>query len=151
PFPGYCSHPMDKAWKAECPIAHERPEGDEITDATKKIAAEAKLQPNVLASLKAELERRRKLAAPKQQVLQNAIEALTLARERHQRELEKLKAPAQEAARIEALLASFRRACADLEAWDVELKDLKRDKEALDTKLAELTTHHKKLLEQFGN
>ena len=151
PFPGYCSHPIDKAWKAECPIAQERPKEDEITDATQKIAAQAKPQPTALAGLKTELERRRKLATPKQQALQNAMGALTLARERHQKELEKLKAPAQEAAKIEALLASFRKACADLVAWDVELKDLKRDKEALDAKLTELTTHHKKLLAQFGS
>ena len=79
-----------------------------------------------------------------------ANRALTLARERHQKELEKLKAPAQEAARIEALLASYRKACGDLAEWDEELKDLKRDKEALDAKLTELTKHHKKLLDQFG-
>jgi hypothetical protein len=147
PFPGYCSHPMDKAWKAKCPIAHERPKEDEITDVTKKIAAETK--PTALAGLKAELERRRKLAAPKKQALQNVVGALTLARERHQKELEKLKAPAQEAAKIEALLASYRKACADLAAWDEELKTLKRDKETLDAKLTELTTHHRKLLDQF--
>ena len=150
PFPGYCSHPMDKAWKAECPIAHERPKEDEITDTTKKLAVDSQTEAAKLASLKTELERRRKLAAPKYQALQTAMGTLTLARERHQRELEKLKAPALEAARIEALLASYRKACADLAAWDVEIKTLKRDKEALDDKLGELTKHHQKLLEQFG-
>lgn len=150
PFPGYCSHPINKAWKAECPIAHERPKEDEITDATEKIAAAAQPQPTALAALKVELERRRKLAAPKHQALQLATGALALARERHQRELEKLKAPAQEAARIGALLASYRKACADLAAWDEELKNLKRDKEALDAKLNELTIRHKKLLDEFG-
>ena len=150
PFPGYCSHPMNKAWEAECPIARERPKEDEITDVTKKLAADARQPTTELASLKAELERRKKLAAPKQQALQNAVGALTLARERHQRELEKLKAPAQEAAKIEALLASYRKACSDLAAWDVEIKDLRRDKEALDDKLADLTKHHEKLLAQFG-
>lgn len=151
PFRGYCSHPMDKAWKANCPIAHERPADDEITDTTKKLAANAPTEAAKVASLKAELERRRKLAAPKQQALQVAVGALTLARERHQRELEKLKAPAQEAARIEALLASYRKACADLSTWDAEIKELKRDKEALDDKLADLTKHHQKLLDQFGD
>lgn len=151
PFPGYCSHEMNNAWKAECPIAHERSSEDEITDATKDLSAEAKPQPTALASLKTELERRRKLAAPKQLALQSAVGALALARERHQKELEKLKAPGQEAARIEALLASYRKAGADLVAWDEELKSLKRDKEALDAKLDELTTHHKRLLDQFGS
>ena len=150
PFPGYCSHLMDRAWKAECPIAHERPKDDEITDTTKKLGTSAQTEAAKLASLKTELERRRKLATPKQQALQTVVGALALARERHQKELEKLKAPAQEAARIEALLTSYRKACTDLAAWDVEIKDLKRDKEALDDKLADLTKHHQKLLEQFG-
>jgi len=150
PFPGYCSHLTDNAWKANCPIAEERPKDDEITEATKKIMAEAKPQENALVAQKAELDRRRKLAAPKKQALETAVRALTLARERHQKELEKLRAPAQEAARIEALLMSYRKACTDLAAWDEELKTLKRDKEALDAKLTELTTHHKTLLDQFG-
>jgi hypothetical protein len=151
PFRGYCSHPMDKAWTAKCPIAHERPADDEITDTTKTLAANVQNELTKVASLKAELERRRKLATPKQQALQVAVGALTLARERHQKELEKLKAPAQEAARIEALLASYRKACADLATWDAEIKELKRDKEALDAKLSDLTKHHQKLLAQFGN
>ncbi|HEV2247235.1 MAG TPA: hypothetical protein VGW37_11340 [Terriglobia bacterium] len=150
PFPGYCSHPMDKAWRAECPIAHERPKDDEITDTTKKISAEANPQATALAGMQKELERRKGLSAPKKLALETAVGALTLARERHQKDLEKLKAPAQEAAGIEALLASYRRACADLGKLDNEMKDLKREKEDLDAKLAELTVHHKKLLEQFG-
>lgn len=150
PFPNYCSHPMDKAWRAECPIASERPKDDEITDTTKKIAAEAEPQPTALAGMKTELERRRKLAHPKLQALREATGALTLARERHLKELEKLKAPAQEAAKIEALLTSYRKACEDLVTWDSEIKGLKRDKEALDAKLADLNAHHRKLLDQFG-
>ena len=150
PFPGYCSHPMDKAWREGCPIAHERPKDDEISKTTEKIAAEAKPATTRLAGLKVELERRKKLAAPKKQALEAANQALTLARARHQTELDKLKAPAQEAARIEAILASYRRTCTDLTKWDEELKELKRDKEALDVKLNELTAHHRKLLDQFG-
>jgi len=150
PFPGYCSHPMDSAWKAQCPIAHERPKDDEITDTTKKLAAEAQSPKAGLAGMKVELERRKKLAAPKKEALETAIGALSLARERHQKELDKLKAPGQEAARIEALLASYRQACSDLAQWDADLKDLKRSKEELDAKLNELTAHHKKLLDQFG-
>jgi hypothetical protein len=150
PFPGYCSHPMNKAWEAECPIAHERPKEDEITDATKEIAAESKPQAANIAGLKTQLERRCQIAAPKKQALETAIGALALARESHQNELAKLKAPGLEAAKIEALLASYRKACADLAQWDQEIKDLKRDKEELDAKLGELTAHHKKLLDQFG-
>lgn len=150
PFPGYCSHPMDKAWREGCPIAHERPRDDEISEATEKIAAE--MQPKVtrLAGLKAELERRRKLAAPKKLALEAALGAVTLAHERQQLELDDPEAPSQRAARIEASLASYRQVCADLAQWDQDLKDLKREKEDLDTKLAELTSRHKQLMDQFG-
>lgn len=150
PFPGYCSHPMDKAWREGCPIAHERPKDDEISQAMEKIAGESVPAATRLAGMKVELERRRKLATPKKQALEAANRALAQARQRHQNELDKLKAPGQDAARIEAALLSYRRACADLARWDEELKDLKRDKEQLDAKLAELTDHHKKLLDQFG-
>ncbi len=150
PFPGYCSHPMTKAWKADCPIAHERPKEDEVTDETRKIAAETKPEVTRIASLKVELERRRKLGAPKKEAHERAVRALAAARKRHQDELEKLKAPGREAARIEALLASFRKACADLAKWDEELAELKKAKEELDEKLAGLAKHHRTLVEQFS-
>jgi hypothetical protein len=150
PFPGYCSHPMNKAWQEGCPIAHERPMEDEITEATKDIAAEAKPEFTRIAAMKLELDRRRKVAAPKKQALDAVQSALARARLRHHSELEKLKAPGREAARIEALLGSYRKACADLDNWDEELADLKRDKEDLDAKLADLANHHRQLVEQFS-
>jgi uncharacterized protein YydD (DUF2326 family) len=150
PFPGYCSHPMTRAWKENCPIAHERAKEDEVTEATREIAAEVKPEVARITAMKADLERRRKVGAPKKAALDTALGALTLGRQRHQNDLEKLKAPGREAARIEALLASYRKACADLRAWDDELSDLKRDKEEFDAKLAELANHHRQLGDQFS-
>jgi chaperonin cofactor prefoldin len=150
PFPGYCSHPMTKAWKEQCPIAHERPKEDEITDETRKIAAEVKPEVARIGALKVELERRRKLGVPKKQAYDAAVRALSVARKRHQDELEKLKAPGREAARIEALLGSYRKAGSDLAEWDKELVELKEAKEKLDEKLAELAKHHRALVEQFS-
>lgn len=149
-FTGYCSHPMDKAWREGCPIAHERPRDDEISEATEKISAEMQPMVTRLAGLKAELERGKTLAVPKKLALEAALGALALARERHQAELDDPKAPPHQAAGIEASLASCRQACADLARWDQGLKDLKRDKEDLDAKLAELTIRHKQLMDQFG-
>lgn len=150
PFPGYCSHLMTKAWRDECPIAHERPKDDEITQETGKIAAETKPEVVRIAALKVELERRRKLGAPKKQAYDDATRALASARKRHLDELEKLKAPAREAAQVEALLTSYRKACSDLAKWDKELAELKEAKEALDLKLAELAKHHRALVDQFS-
>jgi hypothetical protein len=150
PFPGYCSLPMTKAWKAQCPIAHERPKEDEVTDATSGIAAETKSEVARIAALKVELERRRKLAAPKKNAYDEAARALTVVRIRHHEDVEKLKAPGREAAKIEALLASYRKASSDLAAWDKELGALKEVKEELDEKLSELAKHHRTLVEQFS-
>ena len=150
PFPGYCSHPITKAWKAQCPIAHERPKEDEVTDATTKIAAEAQSEVARITALKTELERRRKLGAPKKNAYDEAVRALATARRRHQEDLERLKAPGREAARIEAILSSYRTACSDLAEWDKELASLKEAKAELDEKLAELAKHHRTLVEQFS-
>lgn len=151
PFPGYCSHEMDKAWETGCPIARERPKDDEITDTTKQIAAETKPEMARLAGLKTELARRRQMAATKQTALLAAENALRDARSRHQNEMEKLQEPAQEAARITSLLSSYRQACEDLQNWDDELIKLKHGKDALDKQLEDLTKRHINLVETFGH
>jgi hypothetical protein len=150
PFPGYCSHPLNKAWQEGCPIAHERPKVDEIIETTREIAAEAKPEVARIAAMKLELDRRHKVAAPKKQALDAAQAALTRARQHHHNELEKLKAPGRVAASIEALLASYRKACADLKEWDEELASLKDDKETLDADIAKLATDHRNLVDQFS-
>lgn len=150
PFPGYCSHEMDKAWKAGCPIARERPKDDEITNTTKQIAAETKPEFARLAGLKAELARRRQVAATKRTALLIAEKALRDARNRHQDEMEKLQESAQEAARITSLLTSYRQACTDLLTLDEDLVTLKRNKEDLDKQLIDLTKRHMNLVEKFG-
>ena len=150
PFPGYCSHLMTRAWEKHCTIAHERPRADEITQATKEIAAEARADMSQIATLKLNLQRQRDLGAPIKKALNDALAALASARTRHQNELDNLKAPAREAARMEALLAGYQSGCTDLAASDAELAELKREKEALDEKLAELATHHRALVEEFS-
>ena len=87
---------------------------------------------------------------PFKQALDDVLASLARARARHQNELEELRAPAKEAARIEALFTSYGKACTDLAAWDAEIAELKRDKELLETKLAALATQHRKLVEEFS-
>ena len=151
PFPGYCSHPLNKAWHAECPIADERPkDDDEITKAVDATQREAKPAVSKLASLKKELERRKKLAAPRKLSLDTALGDLTKARERHRKELQELNAPWEESKRISGLLAAYQTACGELDTWDNDLNNLKVEKEALSKYLDDLTEQHKTLVGHFG-
>jgi Mg2+ and Co2+ transporter CorA len=150
PFRGYCSHPMTEAWKANCPIAHERHKQDEITEAVKGIAAEAQPQVARITAMKSDLARLQQVGRPKKEAMDKAMSALAAARDRHRKELEKLKAPGREAAKIEALLASYRNACAALAQWDKDLVSLKKAKEDLDSDLEKLVKHHQKLVDRFS-
>lgn len=150
PFRGYCSHPMTEAWKAQCPIAHERPKQDEVTQAVKEIVAEVQPQVARIAAMKADLTRLRQAGVPRKAALDLAMKNLAAARERHRKELEKMKGPGKEAARIEALLTSYRTACTELDQWDKDLASLKKDKEDLDADIDKLVKHHQKLVEQFS-
>ena len=114
PFPGYCSHPIDKAWHAGCPIAHERAEDDEVSAVADKLPAKTDPAMTRLAGMRADLERGEKPAIPKGQALERANRAFAQGRQRHQDAPDKLKAPSQEAARIDAPLLGYRLACGDL-------------------------------------
>lgn len=150
PFRGFCSHPMSRAWEARCPIASQRPQDDEITQATRAIAAETQLEVARIAAMKADLKQMETAGAPKKQALEAAQTALRTARARHQNELEALTTPGREAARIGALLTGYQKACEDLKTWDADLATLRGEKEILDNTLADLATQHQKFVEQFS-
>jgi hypothetical protein len=149
PFRGYCSHPMDKAWRERCPIAHERPADDEVQAAAKEIVANATPARTELEKLRAELARRRKIGAPKKAALDSAFALLNAARKRQAQELDRLQEPARKAASLEALLKSYQKACDDLEILGNSLKSLEQDKLNLDNQLTALTKHHRALIERF--
>lgn len=151
PFPGYCSHPLNKAWHAECPIADQRPkDDDEVTLAVNATQREAKSAVSKMVSLKKELDRRQKLAAPRKLALGKAQGELVAARARQKTELEALNAPWEESKRISGLLVAYQTACVELEVWDEDLNSLKIEKEALSKYLDDLTDQHKKLVTHFG-
>jgi hypothetical protein len=151
PFPGYCSHPLNKAWREECPIADQRPkDDDEVTLAVNATQSEAKPAVSKMASLKKELDRRQKLAAPRKLALGKAQGELVAARARQKKELEALNAPWEESKRISGLLVAYQTACVELDKWDEDLNGLKIEKEALSKYLDDLTDQHKKLVNHFG-
>ncbi len=151
PFPGYCSHELNRAWREKCPIADERPkDDDEVTQAVNATQQEAHPAVSKLAILERELERRRKLAAPRKVALEKAQAELTAIREKHRQELEQAEAPWEESKRIAGLLDAYKTACRDLDDWDEELNRLRADKESLSRQLDALTEQHQKLVNHFG-
>lgn len=151
PFPGYCSHELNRAWREKCPIADERPkDDDEVTYAVNAAQQEARPAVSKLATLERELERRRNLAAPRKVALEKAQAELKALRENHQRELEQADAPWEESKRIAGILDAYQVACRDLDDWDENLNGLKSDKESLSKQLDALTEQHEKLVGHFG-
>jgi hypothetical protein len=149
PFADVCSHPMDDARDAKCPLARARPEDpalSQATDAAERQAAGLKAE---LVRLRGELSRRLSIAAEKKRALDSAQALLNAARRSQLTELENLKAPARNAAMIEALHHSFAKGCADLETLNAGLKDLNSDKETLSAVLMTLTKQHAELMERF--
>lgn len=149
PFRGVCSHPMDKAWRAQCPIAHERPAEDDVQAAVKGIVAGSQSVRTELEKLRAELARREAIGAPKKAAVDSATALLDAARKRQAQELERLQEPARQAASLESMLKAYQRACADLDKLGAEIKSLDQEKRDLDAQLTALTKHHRKLIEQF--
>jgi hypothetical protein len=149
PFHGYCSHPMDAAYKAQCPIARQRPPDDAVRQATEGLKDSAPIVRSELERLQAELKHHEDIAAEKKRVMDSAQALFDAARVRQRIELEGLKEPARTAATIEALHRSFAKGCQDLELLNGRIKGLGVDKEALNDSLKVLTKSHKELLAKF--
>ena len=150
PLRGYCSHPMDKAWQANCPIAHERVNDEKAPEATQTAPAAIKSEAAMLTEMKIDLVIRRQKLAPKKDALDQAETKLRMARERRQSELISLKELGKQAARLEAMLTSYRATCDDLKKWDESLKKFKGEKETVNAQLAKLTERHRDLVTVFG-
>jgi hypothetical protein len=149
PFYGYCSHPMDAAYRAECPIAKQRPPDDAVRKITEDIEGLAPTVRSELERLKTDAEHHEGVAAEKKRAMESAEALFTAARVRQRIELESLKEPARSAAKIEALHYSFAKGCQDLETLNGQIIALGADKEALDGTLKALTKLHKDLLATF--
>jgi hypothetical protein len=149
PFKGVCSHPMDSAWHAKCPIAKQRPADDEVTKAADTASGQAVEIRSELERLRAEHNRQLGIVAEKKRIFDSAQALVRAARQRQIKELENLKEPARNAAMIEALHRSYAKGCTDLETINSTLKDLHTDKEALTEVLKTLTKQHADLMERF--
>lgn len=149
PTRGYCSHPLGAAWEAKCTIASQRPPDDEVTEATRELAATAPVVRTELERLQAEHKYHQGVADDKKRALASAQAFLNSARKRQRQELEDLKEPARNAAMIEALHRSYKKGCEDLDTLNGKVKDLSSDKDAINDTLKALTKFHKDLLEKF--
>jgi hypothetical protein len=149
PFPGYCSHLMDNAWKAGCKIAHERKPDAEVVEAITAVAAKPVVDQTKLAELRAELKRRQEITAPKKAAYDSAQALLNSARARHRQEITRLKEPARQAAALEALHNAFQTACSELEAWNKAIETLDGEKRDLENRRESLTKQHRKMVEHF--
>ncbi len=149
PSRGYCSQKLTAAWAARCTLASQRPP-DEVSDATKDIAAAAPAVREELERLKTEYKAQESFVEEKKRAWSSAQALLTAARQRQRQEFEALREPDRHASMIEALHRSYHKGCDDLDTINSRIKDLSTDKDALNDTLKQLTKQHRDLLEKFS-
>lgn len=151
PFPGYCSHDMNDAWRAKCPIAKQRPtDDDEVVDAVKQIAASPKSpKEDEIARDKVELARRNKVVAERKALLDSAQAKVNALRTRHAAELAQINFPNLQAGQIETYLSSFKQSYADLKTWDAAIEEHHDQKQKLTAALQKLSEQHDTAVRAF--
>ncbi len=151
PFPGYCSHYMDDAWRAHCPIADKRPkDDDEVAEVVKQIAASPKSpKEDEITRDKAELARRKKIVAQRKTSLDTAQTKVNGLRARQATELAQINFPNQQAGQIEAYLESFKQSYADFQRWNSEIAEHNKQKEVLTASLQKLSEQHDTAVRAF--
>ncbi|MCW1924259.1 hypothetical protein OKA05_16960 [Luteolibacter arcticus] len=151
PFPGYCSHYMTDAWRANCRIAHERPaDADEVVEAVKQIAVSPKgPKEDEIARDKVELARRTKIVADRKSVLDTIQSKVNSLRALHATELARINYPNQQAGQIETHLHSFKQSYADLNKWNVEIDAHHEEKQKLTAGLQKLSEQHDSAVRGF--
>lgn len=151
PFPGYCSHYMTDAWRANCKIAHERPtDTDEVVEAVEKIAASPKSpQEDEIARDRVELARRRKIVAERKLVLDGLQIEVNMLRAKHGVELDQINYPNQQAGQIETYLTSFKQSYEELKQWNSEIDGHDDEKQKITAALQKLSEHHDKAIRSF--
>ena len=150
PFPGFCSHEMTSAWRAQCPIAKERPKDPGNTgDAEAEIESETQESERRIGQLRFDLRNLQELAARRKVALDEAAGELRRIRHRHHEELTSHARPMTVAAEIESLYASYRTSSVALEEWDKEKEHFSQLKQDLDEQLARLARGHQQVMAEF--
>ncbi len=150
PFQDVCSHPMDEARTAQCPLARSRQEDPALKELAEVASGEQAARLGLEARrLRAEYEHRLEIASEKRRSFESAQALLKAGRSRQLKELQDLAEPALKAARIEALHQSYSKGCDDLDRLNQKLKELAVDKDALSDVLKALTKHHEGLMQKF--
>lgn len=151
PLPGYCAQPIDEAYHARCPLAHEHHGHAAMAKVANDIGKEAGARKARLEGLRRDLARRKAMAEPKKVALDAARKDLTAARLRHSEELGKLRALSETASDLDAKCSGYLSSCEDLDDLDKELEQLKNKKSDLDAALALWSKQHRELMDRFGD
>ena len=151
PSRGYCSQPLDKAWRERCPLADKRPDDEELDEALKGPIAEAERRARDLENEKRRIADQAKIVKDRWTLFDAATKARDAFRKTRNEAVAELTKPRDAAADLDAAYKSYKDACADLEKQNTELTNLQRDKDTIDAKLELLAADHAEIIELFGN
>src|SRR5262249_13872403 len=110
PFQGYCSQPLNRAWKEQCPLADDRPTDDQVDKVLKATATAASAQQQQRARLEAEINAQEKVVGDRLTALNTARRDVGELRAKRDAKLRELNAPRQRAAELKSAFEDYKRA-----------------------------------------
>lgn len=149
PFQGYCSQPLNRAWKEQCPLADDRPTDDQVDKVLKQSTVVAKVQQQQRVQLEDEIKAQETTVTEKLSALNIARRDVSELRTKRDAKLNELSAPRQLAAELKSAFEDYKRAS---EEWDTlinKLEILEKEKRKLDGRLEEFAAKHDTLVNTF--
>ncbi|HEY0551431.1 MAG TPA: hypothetical protein VGF13_17635 [Verrucomicrobiae bacterium] len=150
PFQGYCSQPLNRAWKEKCPLADDRPTDDQVDKVLNASAVAAKTLEEQRADLEKQIATQEKLVGTKLSALNTARRELDEQRKKRDAKLNELNAPRQHAADLKAAFEDYKKASSEWTVLSENLETWDKEKRKLDTRLEAFAEQHDTLVNTFS-
>jgi len=150
PFQGFCSQPLNRAWREQCPLADDRPTDDQVENVLKASAGAVKIQQQQRATLEEQIKEQEKQVEERLSTTNSVRRDVSQLREKRDAKLKELNAPRQRAADLKAAFEDYQSASADWNTLLGNLEILEKDKRRLDARLEEFASKHETLVKTFG-
>jgi len=149
PFRNYCSHLLTRAWKAQCPLADDRPTDEQVDKVLQATVAAAKTEGQQREQLDEEIKAQQATVTVRLGELNAARKELAELRSARDAKLNQLSLPRLRATELKSALTDYRTACAELSGLNANLARLDKEKRRLDSRLEAFSEQHDALVHTF--
>lgn len=149
PFKNYCSQPLNRAWREQCPLADDRPTDDQVDKVLQASVAAAQSKQQQHFRLEDEIKAQEVVVNSKAAAMQTAQQNVTRRRIQRNEALSQFNAPRRRAAELKTAFEDYKMVSADWNMLTGKLETLEKEKRKLDARLGEFEQKHKILISTF--